>query len=183
MPKLPEDQRPPFAIIEAKLKERLSNKLARIFVQDIQNDCACDIEIYECDYDCILHTSLGGVKELSFGRCTLPMQKDLTDKEIWILLEEACKKASLSPSFDLWNTMFYNVDSDIDKVLAIWQKTTSMDISANRGSEIVGWVAADFVPIDCVYFLPEPEFFGVISVNIGGFGVLCFPKNILRKSL
>jgi len=77
--------------------------------------------------------------------------------------------------------MLYNPKSDIKKLIETFQEWVGL-ITFNRG-EPHGWIPASFVQEDCVYFLPDPEVLGVISVNIDKFGAMCFGKNIFKVEL
>lgn len=183
--KLPESERPSFESIHKRLDQMVSRKIQNIFVVDIQNDCTCSTEIYDADgFDnTVCYTSPEGLKENKWSsRLPLPMKNDLSEQEILNLLELACKYASDSCYDLVYRRMLYNPKSDVKKLYEIFEKYCH-PVNINRSGDIMGWIPAAFVPEDCVYLIPDPEFFGALSVNIDKFGVFCIGNNVIRKSL
>jgi hypothetical protein len=181
--KLLECDRPPIAEISKRLDDRISRKIQNFFVQDIQNDCSCNTETYDSGLEPnVFYISKEGIKEFPLqDRIPLPMKDDITEKEILDLLESACTKARDNCGDFSFRCMLYNPKSDIKKLIETFQEWVGL-ITFNRG-EPHGWIPASFVQEDCVYFLPDPEVLGVISVNIDKFGAMCFGKNIFKVEL
>lgn len=176
--KLPEAERPPMASISKRLDDRVSRKLQSLFVADIQNDCTCSIERYDSDMSGnVLYLSVEGIKEKTIGNgLPLPMKEDISDQEIWSLLEAAIKHAgNILGNFGIW-AMLYNSKCDSEKL-----QKAMLEWSRYIHPERI--LSADFVPIDCVFFFPDPEFFGAISVNIDKFGAFCIADHIVKKFL
>lgn len=184
--KLCEADRPPFQSIMDRLNQRVSQKLVNLFVADIQNDCACSTETYDAGFsDChMFYTSPEGIKLHVIGeRLPLPMKSDFSEKDIWDLLKAASAKASAADhGFNINQHMLYNTESDVKKLWEVFEKHCH-PVHVNRSGDITGWIAAPFVPKECVFFTPEPEFFGAISVNIDKFGAFCIAKNMVRIQL
>jgi hypothetical protein len=188
--KVPESERPPFSLISKRLDDRVSRKIQNIFVQDIQNDCTCSIEVYDRDIDkVVVYLSSDGTKEMSFGdRFPLPMLEDLSTDNIYDLLKRACELASHTrPQNMFFARMLYNPESNPEAVdRALNELGSSIVIRGRDGvilTESMPTIGLSFVPKDSVFFLPDPEFFGAISVNIDKFGAFCFPQNMMRKEL
>lgn len=196
MAKLPEHLRPEFKTVLDALEQRVSPRFRDIFVLDIQNDCDCDIEKYDRGLmKRIVYLDYGGIKDLDkdsvepglpiYDWIHLPMLNDISEKDIWKLLKAASNSAPYySANDDITpSNIIYNPKSDGNKVLALYTEVTGKDICPFRDGTIPGWFAADFVDENEVFFTPEPEFFGVISANIGKFGAFCIPDNMLRRYL
>lgn len=183
--KLCKADRPPMETIGARLNERVPLRLQNLFVVDIQNDCCCSTETYDAWFEAaMIYISPDGIKAHTFGdRLPLPMKPDFSEKDIWDLLEAGSKKAStVDDGHVVFCHMLHNPSSPIDKVGEAFVKHCGY-ININRSGDKMGWMKATFVPKDCVFFLPEPEFFGVISVNIDKFGAFCLARNMLRIEL
>lgn len=182
--KLPEAERPSLESISKRLDDRIPRRVQNLFVQDIQNDCVCATETYDSYPDSlIVYTSPEGLKRCNSSRLPLPMQPEISEKDIWDLLEAACTNCDGSGSADLlYSKMIYNPASDIKRLFEVFEKHC-YPVHMNRSGEIMGWLAATFTPVDCCYMIPEPEFFGAISVNINKFGVFCFANTILKVRL
>lgn len=180
--KLLESERPSIDYLWNVLNSKISKKLQNLFVIDLQTDCACATETYDAT-ESALCTSLNGIKEQIYGdRICLQMKKDICDQEIIDLLDAACKKASDKLVDLIPKCMLYNPNSDVKKLWEMFEKHC-YPVTVSRSGIKWGWNSFDFVPEDCVYFLPQPEFFGVITANVDKFGALCFPKSIMRKEL
>jgi hypothetical protein len=181
--KLPENERPPVSSISKRLDERISRKIQNIFVQDIQNDCTCSIETYDSDIcNDLVYLSKDGIQNGSSNKIPLPMLNNICEKDIINLLELACKKAGNKWDDILLSKMLYNPANDGKKMIMVFEKYIH-PIHVNRSGDVYGWIPMDFVPLDCVYLIPEPEFFGVLSVNIDKFGAFCFTNNIIKVDL
>jgi len=181
--KLPEAERPSIASISKRLDDRISRKIQNIFVQDIQNDCTCKTETYDSCFDQhVIYLSEGDAQSSRGARIPLPMLNDLSEKDICSLLEVACKVAGNEWGDLHFSKMIYNPFNDRKKMYMAFEKYVH-PIHINRSGEIYDWIPMDFVPLDCVYLIPEPEFFGVISVNIDKFGAFCFAHNIIKIDL
>ena len=181
--KLAEAERPPISLISKRLDDRVSKKIQNIFVQDIQNDCSCFTETYDSDFDkAAIYLTEDGVKIQNMNQLPLPMMNDISEKDIITLLETACIHAG-----NKWNDLFlskmlYNPASDGKKMFLAFEKY-GHPVHMSRSGDIYGWIPMDFVPIDCVYLIPDPEFFGCLSVNIDKFGAFCYAHNIIKVSL
>jgi hypothetical protein len=181
--KIPLDQRPPISSLSKRLNEKISKKILDIFVQDIQNDCACSTETYDTDLmNEIVYLSKDGVKVEARDRMPLPMLNDISEKDIINLLDAACKKAGNKWDDILLSKMLYNPSNDGKKMVMVFEKYVH-PIHVNRSGDIHVWIAMDFVPPDCVYLIPEAEYFGVITANIDKFGAFCFTNNIIKIDL
>lgn len=184
MNKLPESERPPFKDIERRLFDRVSYQYRQLFVLDIQNDCSCSIEVYDRDFmwDTWILSEPDKVEKITFGgRLALPMLSEISDKSVLSLLKTACDNISEEHDPDvLPGAILTNVKSTGDKIVRLMEKTIRRDIVANRSGVIHGLAYVDFVPIDEFVLVPEPEFFGALSVNIGGFGAFCISNNLIR---
>lgn len=187
MAKLPEHLRPPFNEIVEKLNARISQKFRSLFIFDIQNDCSCDIEKYDVidQESSALVISKNGIEKLDSSLIHLPMMPEISDKDIWSLLEKAIEYApDRQLNHDIWlNRMLYNPSSDMEAVCKEFKKVAKHDIWLNKDGTIFGFWPADFVPKDFVYFIPEPDFFGVISAVIDKYGAFCMPKQMLKRML
>lgn len=183
--KLPESERPDFNLIRKRLEDRVSRKIRSLFVEDIQNDCTCSTESYDSDVNVdTFFTSSEGIKAHHFGtKLNLPMKDEFSEKDILDLLERALVEASDGHGDLTYCKMLYNTKSDGKQLWQTFEKYCGYPPHMNRSGDIYDWVALPFVPEDCVYFLPDPEFFGAISVNIDKFGAFCFANHILKKSL
>lgn len=184
MSKLPMNERPPFGDIERRLFDRVSYQYRQLFVSDIQNDCSCSIEVYDREpaWDTWILSELDKVEKITFGeRLALPMLSDISDKSVLSLLKTACDniKGEHDPDV-LPGALLTNTKSTSDKITHLMEKTIGRGIVANRSGIIYGLAFVDFLPIDEFVLVPEPEFFGALSVNIGGFGAFCISNNLIR---
>lgn len=175
--------RPTINSLSKRLEDRVSHKIRNLFIQDIQNDCSCIIEKYE-----ILPRSqiayIYNINEIKTSvegmRFDLPMHSEISDQNIYNLLETACKLSKSDTISDAkYSSMLFNHNSNIEKLYIMFEQYCG-PIITNRSSDIYGWMNLYFVPIDCCYMLPEPENLGVISVNINNFGAFCITDNILK---
>jgi hypothetical protein len=184
MAKLPLSERPSFDFVKSRLRERIPQQLSNLFVEDFQNDCGCDVETYDSELSATtVYLSLEGIKEFTDSeRTVLPMMPDICSQNIWDLLEYACQKAGNKFSGAWLSTMLYNSNSDIQKVINVYKKHFG-PVEFDYTGEIKNGLTAPFVPENCVYFLPEPDCFGVISVNASKFGAFCYTMNIMRKEI
>jgi hypothetical protein len=186
--KISEDQRPSSSSISKRLNDRISRKIQNLFVQDIQNDCCCDIERYDTNTDVknySIYLSETDIKSSLNGSKTLclPMLNNISEKNIFHLLEEAGNQSdgnvlSDNVSINLFpRFVIYNPDSNIENVIYTYREYTNLNSFQDDS------VAVKFVPKHQVWFTPDPEFFGCISVNIDKFGVFCIPNRIYKKEL
>ena len=184
MAKLPIEERPPYEEIRGRLLSRVSAQYRQLFVEDVQNDCACDIETYDRDleYDTWYLSAPDKVEKIMFGdKIPLPMLPDISDKSILLLLERACKDIGFNPTTDtVPGALLTNAKSTGDKIVHIMEKVLNRGISMNRSGLVYGLAFADFVPVDEFILLPEPEFFGAITNNIGGYGAFCFSNPLFK---
>ncbi len=184
MAKLPVEERPPFEEIRGRLSSRVSYQYRQLFVEDIQNDCACDIETYDCDvdYDAYYLTAADKVAKVKFhDRLPIPMLPEISDKSILLLLQKACENIGDLPRTDtIPSSLLTNSKSDGNKIIHIMEKVLNRGICANRSGVIYGLAYADFLPVDEFVLIPEPEFFGVITNNIGGYGAFCFSNPLFK---
>ncbi len=184
--KLCDEDRPPMESIVARLRERVPIKLSSLFIEDIQNDCTCATETYDSGWHemHIFYTSPEGIKQHVVGdRLPLPMKPDFSEKDIWDLLEASSKlAATTNHNFNVLHKMLFNPESDVKKLWRCFEEHC-YPITTNRSGDIMGWITAPFVPKDCAFFLPEPEFFGAISVNVDKFGAFCQARNMVRIGL
>jgi hypothetical protein len=184
MAKLPMEERPPFEEIQRRLFDRVSAQYRQLFVEDVQNDCACDVETYERDpeYDTWYLTAPDKVEKILFGdRISCPMLPDISDKSILLLLQKACENIGDTPTTDtIPRALLTNHQSTGDKIVHIMEKVLHRGISMNRSGLCYGLAYADFLPIDEFVLFPEPEFFGAITNNIGGYGAFCFSNPLFK---
>lgn len=181
--KIPENERPSFAIISKQLDACLSRDLQKIFVQDIQNDCSCDIERYDSEIDpkhYVAYISKNGI-EFSIGKqqVCLPMLPTICEKDVLQLLKAAGDRSDGYGPIDCdprW--MIYNPNSDFDHVLKTY--VAHMPIASFEHFKKDS-IRTDIVPIDQVWFTPDAEFFGCLSCNIDKFGIFCMPNQIYKK--
>ena len=175
MIKLPEHERPPYEEIQGRLFSRVSKQYRDLFVPDIQNDCACPIESYDCDNDSdtwYLSESNKVEKVLFKVRLDLPMISEISDESILMLLKKACENVGENPIDDVVPVkVLTNPKSDRDKLIKVLSQLYGDASSV---------VYLDFIPVDDFIMVPEPEFFGALSVNIGGFGAFCFSRNLFK---
>lgn len=177
--KLPESERPPYSLIQKRLDERVSKTIQNLFIVDIQNDCTCHIEKYAADIDMkYVFFSSGGIKIHTLGdQIKLPMQTEISNQDIWKLLEIACMNSSSLKKYPFpYERVLFNPKSNIEKCIKQYEKYCRRDWTSYQRN----WVSASFVKEDCVYFVPDPEFFGVISANIDKFGCFCIADSILK---
>lgn len=180
--KLAEAERPPISIISKRLDDRVSRKIQNIFVQDIQNDCSCTTETYDSDFDkAVTYLSEEGIKIQNMS--PLPMMNDISEKDVLNLIETACNHAGNECGDVIISKMIYNPSTYGLRLKEVWEKSTGRDVHFTRSGETPEWIPMDFVPVDCVYLIPEPEFFGCLSVNIEKFGAFCFSHNIIKVPL
>lgn len=186
--KLTLDQRPSTKSIHDKLDKLVSRHYQNLFVQDIQNDCACVTETYDYDsgkYVCYL-TKDGPLYTLVNSTCRVPvpMIENISEKDINNLLELSCLYAKDFLSNDIKPfKMLVSPASPAPILFEIFKKITGYDLYCRHSGYIPDMIFGSFVPMDCVYFTPEPEFFGVISTNVGGYGVFCIPEHILKVKI
>lgn len=177
MSKLPENERPPYEEIQRRLFERVSKQYRELFVPDIQNDCSCPIESYDCDTDSdtwYLSAPDKVEKVLFKSRLDLPMIPDISDKAILMLLKKACENVADHPCDDTVPCkVLASPQSNRDKLIKVLSR-----VYGNASNVIY----LDFIPVDDFIMVPEPEFFGALSVNIGGFGAFCFSRNLFRMN-
>jgi hypothetical protein len=171
MAKLPESERPPWNDIQKRLFDKVSHRYRQLFIPDIQNDCACPTESYDCDaeMDTWYLTAPDKAEKVLFKtRLDLPMLEDISDSSIELLLKKACENISDTPNPDLVYT-------------AIITNHHSDKISQIKPLNYIDRVAlVDFIPVNEFIMLPDPEFFGALTVNIGGFGAFCFSGNLFK---
>jgi len=146
--KLPETQRPPISQIRQQLNEKVPKYLQSIFIVDIQNDCDCNIETYDAD----------------------PIQN-------YLLLdnENIC---TITKKTRIECPMTQNIDQELIINLLKTASKYAQHKSENTNKFILDQVNLNFLPTNRKWFLPSPEFFGVITVNINKFGAFCIPSNM-----
>jgi len=169
--KLPENERPPWKEIQTRLFNKVSHRYRQLFIPDIQNDCACSIESYDCDLeiDTWYLAATDKVEKVSFNiRLDLPMIEDISDKSIELLLKKVYENVSDTPNHDLvYTAVITNYHSD--KMAEVKQLNYIDRVTL-----------VDFIPVNEFIMAPDPEFFGALSVNIGGFGAFCFAGNLFK---
>lgn len=184
MAKLPVCERPPYEEIQKRLFDRISYPLRQLFVTDVQNDCACDIETYDCDteYDTWYLTAPDKVEKIKFqDRLPLPILSDISDQSILLLLQKACENIGNFPTTDtIPSALLTNSKSTGSKIVHIMEKVLHRGITMNRSGIVYGLAFADFIPVDEFILIPDPEFFGVITNNIGGYGAFCFSNPLFK---
>lgn len=117
------------------------------------------------------------------------MLTELSINDIWDLLKLACDNAGNECGDFLLRYMLFNpktASSKLKEAYETWCGKLSdweVMVLATGPKYLDDWIEAPFVPEDCVYITPDPEFFGVISVNIDKFGAMCFPAHILKISV
>jgi|SRR6185436_4662808 len=181
--KISEEHRPSILSISKKLDSKISKQLQSFFIIDLQNDCNCSIENYDAEIDCtIAYLSTSGVKYYNSSHClALPMLSEICDQDILNLLQEAGTTSSGVSNIDCLPTnMLFNIENDSDQVWSIYKKYTKQYVPSINRAFINGVFGADFVPKNQIWFMPQPEFFGCISVNIDKFGVFCLPQQIFK---
>lgn len=189
--KLPEDQRPSISSIWAKVDKKIPKVLQNVLVMDVQNDCGCTIEKYDTEPAReVVYLTSEGIKEATFaeGRLPLPMLDDISEADIWSVMQRACELATESfPEELVISKMLFNPHVSRKDLLIAFERWSRPARIKNRYDELImeyyDWISAPFVPMDCVYFIPDPEFLGCISVNVDKFGVFCIPKHIAKKPL
>jgi len=182
--KLLEADRPSVASIYKRLDDRISSPLKNLFLTDIQNDCSCNTEIYDCEsQEGVFYLSKEGIEEFPLQtRLPLYMKDDISEIEVWNLIRSACAKASDTDMNQSYNHMLFNPKSDIIKVKKKFENWIN-PFAYDRAGNPKGWISVNFVPENYVYLIPYSEFFGVISANIDKFGAMCFGKNIFKVKL
>jgi len=174
--KVPMCERPPMALISKRLDDRISRNLQKLFVLDLQNDCGCSTELYDSDPEIrMVYVSESGVRESYGDRLSLPMIRDISDKDIMALLEEAGKISPGTWVSDIYPAhMLYNPDSDMEWVTSVFAKYIDIQVFNDRA------IALPFIPKEQIWILPDQEFFGCISVNIDKFGAFCIAHQIVK---
>lgn len=171
MAKLPESERPPWKDIQKRLFDKVSHRYRKLFIEDIQNDCSCPIESYDCDLeiDTWYLSAPDKVEKVLFQtRLDLPMIKDFSDKSIELLLKKAYENSGDTPNPDLvYTAVIMNPKSD----------KMSQVKSLNYIDRIT---FVDFIPVNEFIMVPDPEFFGALTTNVGGYGAFCFSSNIFK---
>lgn len=180
--KLPEDQRPDWTEMRKRLYSKVSAPLRQIFIEDVQNDCACEIETYDIvDQDttgCFYLAAPDRVEILhSCNKVNLPIIPDISDESIRLLLRTVCEKVSGVSNADTipYVAMVHPNATPEQKALVDKQIYRSSDWKPD------GIILADFVPEDGYYLFPEPEFFGALTMNIGGYGAFGMPRTVSKR--
>lgn len=176
MAKIPECERPDWKLMLAQLHTKVSPQYRQIFVEDIQNDCACEIETYDADIEgTMLYLSAPDKVEHNRGeRMPLPILPDISDASILLLLKEVCEKAQ---GYTTSDTVPY---VGLLNVNASQEQQDQVRKRIYRSWKQEGIILVDFVPEGSYFLFPEPEFFGVITMNIRGYGSFGIPNNVSR---
>lgn len=179
--KLPENERPSFESIQAALNSRVSPHLQKIFTPDIQNDCSCPIESYDCDgfRETYYLSSSGFEKHKGASRLELPILPNISDADIFSLLKIMIDKAGNDGYDMMYRGVLYHPSANAAELYDVfieWGHTT-FDCRHNY------ILANDMVPPGYAYLIPEPEFFGVLAANVGGFGVFANAHPVLKVAL
>lgn len=107
--KIPEADRPPVATIERLLRVSADRRVR--FIVDLQNDCACPMELYDADtswqpFGCVYWD--GRPRVLTHGcRLALPIQPGILTDEV---VDELVAFAGLTPEvFERYDMLNYGV--------------------------------------------------------------------------
>lgn len=180
--KIPESERPSFKVISDQLNAKISKQLQDLFVIDLQNDCACSTETYDSDLGRnAYYLSHSGIEKNLIDQITLPMLHSVTEQSIKELVAIATKHAGNDTFDQIYCGMIYNPVINFDRVLKTYRRYCGEPNYDTRG--IYRWHANELVNNDYVYLIPDPEFFGVISANLGGFGAFCLASCIWKVPL
>ena len=177
MAKLPESERPDSRIMRERLQSKVSILYRQMFIEDVQNDCACEIETYDAEGDTDMwYLSAPDKVELNpnVSRMCLPMIPDISDQSILLLLKKVCENAhglsgsDVIPYVGLVNAKATQEQQDLvrKRIYRSWKQE--------------GIILTDFVPEDTYFLFPEPEFFGALGMNIRGYGAFGIVKTVSR---
>lgn len=177
MAKIPESERPDWRGMHTRLQSKVSIPYRQMFVEDVQNDCACEIETYDAEGDTDMwYLSAPDKAELNphKSRMCLPMIEDISDQSILLLLEKVCESVSglstadVVPYVGLLNPKATTEQQDLvrKRIYRSWKQE--------------GIILVDFVPEDTYFLFPEPEFFGALGMNIRGYGAFGVTKTVSR---
>lgn len=176
MAKLPESERPNWKQMNDLLHTKIGPQFRQMFVEDVQNDCACQFETYDANIEQgMWYLTASDKVELNLGAMMpLPMIPDISEKSILLLLKTLCETvegyttSEVVPYVGLLNT----------KATQAQQEQVRKRIYRSWKQE--GIILVDFVPEDSYFLFPEPEFFGVLTMNIRGYGAFGIPKTVSR---
>lgn len=160
--KIPLDQRPSFESLSKKIDLLLPKQIQKMFVVDFQNDCACDIETYDVDASNLYYLEKNGISNHKLGsRFCCPMLPEISVKDVCDLLLKVFENAIELNSMPDCEFIIINNDSSLSNV---YSNTIKVPLNNN----------------EYVYFIPQPEYFGCLSVNLAGFGLFCFAYDIFK---
>jgi hypothetical protein len=176
MAKIPDCERPDWKLMQAQLYKKVSPQYRQIFVEDLQNDCACEVETYSVGIDNgALYLSAPDTVEVNLGcEMPLPMVSDISDASVLLLLKKVCEKAEGYTT----NDVIPYVSLLSNKATLAQQDRVRKQISRSWKTESI--ILVDFVSEDSYFLFPEPEFFGVLTMNIRGYGSFGIPNNVSR---
>lgn len=104
MGKLPLDQRPPVGTLERFLA--VSPDIRQHFNVDLQNDCACEVEVYDIVWQVVYWSKNGLVKSVGH-RLELPILPGvLTDETVLAMVLEA---GMTQEKFEMYDLLEYGV--------------------------------------------------------------------------
>jgi hypothetical protein len=165
--KLPEAERPPISIISTKLRHCVPDALARFFVVDLQNDCGCDVEIYDEIDGAVFYTSPTGIQEAPyFGKIHVPMNPNFKEQDVWDLLEVASGMALNDIANETFN---YDCMLHGPGTIKSWDEATVK-------------LRAPFLSEGQALLLPDAEWFGVITINLYGMGAFCVASAMVKTA-
>jgi hypothetical protein len=150
-PKLPEHLQPSMAEIQAKFFGHLDPELLKLFVLDVQTDCACKVEVY--DTSCTLLVLYPGARvevvDAANSNFRMPIHEErITNEDLRALIDAACKAGS--------------------------QYAHLRDICHRMTTPLKSEAGFD-------YYAPEPMFFGTLTANVRGWGAMCFEGSVLKE--
>lgn len=168
--KLPYDKRPPLEDIHTLLNSKISEPYRNIFVLDIQNDCSCAVEIYDSCSMFVAYLDDGVKTKLFEERVAVPMRPDLSDKDIEELIVAAIKYCAPNNYMDCTpSRLLVSTEESEENIYKAKDKTGATEV-----------IKFSFIEKGTIAVLPDPEFLGCLTVNVGLLGAFCFPHNIYK---
>ena len=177
MVKLPESERPDSRIMRERLYNKVSPLYRQMLIEDVQNDCACEIETYDAEGDADMwYLSAPDKVELNpnVSRMCLPMIPDISNESILLLLKKICENVQGTSTSDVVPYV------GLVNSKATQEQEEQVRKRIYRSWKTEGIIRVDFVPEDTYFLFPEPEFFGALGMNIRGYGAFGIVKTVSR---
>lgn len=157
-------------------KESVLGCFKNLLVIDPQEDCECEIEIYDADLNCQDVVWLkDGTSEVvrCNSRIHLPMSKQVKFDQIkQCILTGLSFAKPMSKQDDPYHMVLMNSNVEINKL-----SSEMKEMLARFKAE---WciIRLPEIPKDKVYFSPYPEFLGCFTWNISRYGMFIMPDRL-----